>query len=407
MPTRNSKSNGQQPPIDVGNITKTDLQDDRRFAILFREFVRRRWWQNDYPRFLEFASYAEKALDEDSLDTPGRLFASLIKHDERRITQDQEDHAHLRFPSGRIEEIVQWVRDTDPDRHVLTNLEETSSSLLVERNIGFLPAAAVQCFFPQKRLRKDVREWDVTHGNTALRISAGDIADRDNPRIFRKTEVPYGRLARLLFAYVIGQAVKTSSSTIDMGTSLRNFMTRLGIAIDGRQGKQVTAAVEDLAGATFLLGVWGEDAVHSEYARVMDRVSFWIEPDERQRTFWSPEIVLSDRFYDQVQAHRVPVDMDHLALLMRSPRRMDVYTWLSYRTALIARGRSVRVSLQELQPIFASDIASPKHFKLKLQTDLKAVARVWPHFNVEIQSDTLMLRWSKSPVPSRPMIQGN
>ncbi|MCY3860314.1 MAG: replication protein RepA [Gammaproteobacteria bacterium] len=369
--------------------------------------MRRRWWPNDYRQFLEFASYAEKALDEDSLDSPGRLFASLIKQNEHRITQGQEDRAHLRFPTTRIEAIVQWVTDTDPDRNAPGNPEEPPASMLVDRNIGFLPAAAVQCFFPQKRLPKDVREWDVAHGNTALRISAGNVADRDNPRIFRKTEVPHGRLARLLFAYVIGQAVKTSSSTIDMGTSLRNFMTRLGIAIDGRQGKHVTTAVEDLAGATFLLGVWGEDAVHSEYARVMDRVSFWIEPDERQRTFWSPEIVLSDRFYDQVQAHRVPVDMDHLALLMRSPRRMDVYTWLSYRTALIARRRSVRVSLQELQPVFAPDIAEFRKFKQSLQHDLKAVARVWPHFNVEIRGDALMLRWSESPVPRRPMIQGN
>ena len=406
MPTRNSKSNGQQPAIDVGNITKSDLQDDRRFAMLFREFVRRRWRQNDYRQFLEFASYAEKALDEDTLDTPGRLFASLIKHDERRITQGQEDSAHLRFPTGRIEAIVQWVGDTATESTDPTTREETSASLLVDRNIGFLPAAAVQCFFPQKRLPDGVREWTVSHGNTTLEVSAGRIAVRDNPQEMRTANVPHGRLARILFVYVIGQAVKTQSPTIEMGTSLRNFMTRLGIAIDGRAGKKLTEAVEDLAAASFILGQWGDGIVRTKYARVVDEISFWLEPDDGQRTFWTPELTLSDKFYEQVQAHHVPIDMDHLAQL-RSPRRMDLYTFLGYRTGLISRRRAIRVPLPGLQPILAPDIADFKYFKQALQRDLKAIAQIYPHFNVEIQDNVLVLRWSPSPVPRRPQITGS
>ena len=405
MPTRNSKSNGQQSPIDVGHITKADLQDDRQFAWLFREFVRRRWWQNDYRQFLEFASYAEKALDEDSLETPGRLFASLIKHDERRITQDQEDRAKARFPTGRIEEIVQWVKDTDPERNALKDREETSSSLLVERNIGFLPAAAVQCFFPQKRLPDGVREWTVSHGNTTLEVSAGRIAVRGNPQKMRTANVPHGRLARILFAYVIGQAVKTKSPNIDMGTSLRNFMTRLGIAIDGRAGKKLTDAVEDLAAASFILGQWGDGVVRTEYARVVKQVSFWLQPNDGQRTFWTPELTLSHDFHAQVQAHQVPIDMNHLAQL-RSPRRMDLYTFLGYRTGLIPRRRAVRIPLWELQPILAPDISESRAFKRRLREDLRAIAKIYPHFNAEILADFLVLRWSPSPIPRRPQITG-
>lgn len=404
MPTRNSKPNGQTPVIDVANITRADLTDDARFKALYREFVKRRWIRNSNPDFLEFAAYAEKALAEDTLGTPGRLFYALIKAEDSRITNAQEHRAMDRFPGGARDLVVYEVGEA-----TLQALDEPEPepSALLDRNIGFLPAAAVQCFFPQKRLPDGEREWSVSHGNTTLEVSAGRIAVRGDPQKMRTANVPYGRLARLLFAYVIGQAVKTGSSTIDMGTSLRNFMTRLGIAIDGRAAKKLTEAVEDLAAASFILGQWGDGVVRTKYARVVDEVSFWLEPDDGQRTFWTPEIVLSDKFHEQVQVHRVPVDMDHLALLMRSPRRMDVYTWLAYRTQDIARGRSVRIALRELQTLFAPDITNPKHFKLKLQTDLKAVAKVWPHFNVEIQGDMLVLRWSESPVPSRPMIQGN
>ena len=400
MPRQNSKT-PTLPKVDVGNITPLDLQDDRQFAVLYREFVRLKWYGNSRLHFQEFASYAEKALAEDRYGTPGRLFAALVKADEHRITQEQEDRALERFPPGRIYEILDWIKDTaphPPDKELKEKNSDTES-VLVDRNIGYLPVATIQCFFPQKRLPEGVRKWDVKHGQTTLRVRAGDISDRNNPDHFRDCDVPYGRLSRLLFAYVIGRAVKTRSPTIDMGRSLRAFMTRLGIAIDGRAGKKVTDAVEDLAAASFILGGWGDGAVHTRYARVVDEISFWIEPDDDQRTFWTPEIVLSDRFHDQVQEHRMPVDMDHLARLMRSPRRMDLYTWLSYRTAVIPPRRDVQISLRDLQPLFGPDITDPNDFKKKTRSDLKAIARVWPHFNTEIQGDMLVLRWSESPVP--------
>ena len=407
MPTKNS-TDSDQPRVDVSNITAHDLQDDRSLALLYREFVRLKWYGLSRLHFQEFASYAEKALAEDRYDTPGRLFAALVKADEHRITQLQEDRALERFPASRIYSIIDWINETDPHSEANKELKETTgdnSSILVDRNIGFLPIATVQCFFPQKRLPKDQRLWQVSHGNATLAVNAGAIANRDDRNVLHETNVPYGRLARLLFAYVIGQAVKTRSPTVDMGSSLRKFMSRLQIAIDGRAGKKLTEAVEDLAAASFILAGWGDGTVHTQYARVVDEISFWIEPDESQRTFWTPEIVLSDRFHAQVQEHRMPVDMDHLARLMRSPRRMDLYTWLSYRTGVITRRRSVKISLRDLQPLFGPDITESWKFKQVLKRDLKALAQVWPRFNVDIQGDKMVLRWSESPVPRRPLIE--
>ena len=93
----------------------------------------------------------------------------------------------------------------------------------------------------------------------------------------------------------------------------------------------------------------------------------------------------------------MPVDMDHLARLMRSPRRMDLYTWLSYRTGVIPRRRSVKIALRDLQPLFGPDISESWKFKQVLKRDLKALAQVWPRFNVDIQGDKMVLRWSESP----------
>ena len=141
---------------------------------------------------LEFAAYAKKALAEDSHGTPGRLFYALIGAWDGRITNEQEDRALARFPSFERGLIVYEVNETL--QRLTAPAPEPAPSPLLERNIGFLPAATVQCFFPQERLPDGEREWSVSHGNTTLEVSAGRIAVRSNPQKMRTARVPHDRL---------------------------------------------------------------------------------------------------------------------------------------------------------------------------------------------------------------------
>ena len=399
MPPKYSNEQSATPKVDPRNITREDLTDDRRFVELYTVYVTDRGWSNGYLGFLDFASYAEKALQEDKFETPGRLFAALVHKHEKRISLDQEDRARERFPSDRIHTIV--ARAADPQLQGLDELEPKPAPL-TGRNIGFLPSIAMQCFLPQKRLPDGVREWTRSHGNATLVISAGQIVDRENIGLMRTTNVPYGRYARLVLAYVIGQAVKSKSRRIDMGRSLRKFMDRLGISYDGRVGKKIGEAVEDIVAATFSIGRWGDKKVEAAYARMVNEIVLWVGDDDERR-IWTQEIRLSREFFDQLGEHQVPIDLDHYAAL-RSARRMDLYGNLAYETRAIPRRRSIKVSLHELHTRFGQDIAEYSKFKQILQFDLKAIAKVYPFFNVDIQGDMLVLRWSPSPVPGRPLI---
>ena len=153
-----------------------------------------------------------------------------------------------RFPSHLRHEVVYRIKSpfpatTEPQQAV--ELKETS--LLGEYNVGYLPAGLVQCFFPQKRLPNKVRNWQVNHGKTSLLVSSGSIADRNKSNHYRTCDIPNGYLARLLSAYIIGQAVKTGSPMIDMGPSLRSFLRLMQIPVEGAAGKRLTRAVEDFA----------------------------------------------------------------------------------------------------------------------------------------------------------------
>lgn len=399
--TENFKSNHDQ--VNVRRITERDLKDDKRFLDLYAEFVRRGWFGRSYSQFIEFASYCEKALDEDTAGTPGRLFAALIKAKEGRITQDQEDRGHARSRSlgSDLHEFIQQLRQELRQKQPVKG---EPVNPLADRNVGFVPAILAQCFLPQKRITE--REWMITHGHATLHIQAGRVADRNDPNMLRPAAIPFGRLARLILFYIVGESVRTRSRQIDMGRSLRQFMERIGLSYKGREGRKVTEAVEDIAAACFTFAFYDDQKhkLHTEYHRLVKKVDFWIEPEENQLTFWTPEITLSEEFFDQIQANRLPLDLDHLASFTRSPRRMDLYVWLSYRIASIRKGRIVSIPLQDLQPLFAPDIESFRLFKQRFKRDLEAVKKIWK-FDAEVLDDRLVLGWSEPPIPRQARMQ--
>ena len=376
------------------------MVDDDHLADLYLQFVSHGFVTNTERNFREFVCYAQKALEEDKRDTPGKLFYALIKAREGRISQDNEDRALARFSSNRRHQIVESIgagKVVVPPSRTRTIVQAD----VKERNIGFLPAAAVMCFFPQRQLPTGVYDWQMSHGECELLIEGGRISKRGEPRNFRHCSVPSGYLARLLFTYISGQAIKMQSRSVELGHSMTQFMKRLGIAVDGRSGKKLVTAVEDIAAASFYLGYWDQDgSTHTKFARVANRTSFWQMPkDENQVTLWTPEMIISSDFYEQLHEHRVPIDLAHLSRLTRSPRRMDLYTWLSYRTHAIREGRRDAIPVRYLQPVFAPDVQSLRLFKQRLKSDLVAIGKIYSRFRAEVVEDALVLQRSPPPVP--------
>ena len=112
---------------------------------------------------------------------------------------------------------------------------------------------------------------------------------------------------------------------------------------------------------------------------------------------------LSRDFYDFVRTRPTPVRYQHLLKFVRSPRRMDLYTWLTHRTYRIGP-RGIKIPLAVLQPQFAPDLSqnSRKNFRRLLQRDLDVIRTVHPGFNVQLTRDALILFDSEPPVPRVP-----
>jgi len=247
----------------------------------------------------------------------------------------------------------------------------------------------------------DQREYEVSHGRTKLVIEAGRVADPNREAEWLHCGLPYGSRARLIIPFINSYAIVRKTREIDLGDSLRCFLEKIGAGINDYNRKAVTQQIQSLAACQFILGEWNEDGATTKYGRFAEEVSFWIDRDVRQGLLWHQHMLLSDKYYKALHSRHAPVDMNHLVQLTRSERRMDLYSWFSYRLPSIRQGRVVRVPLRDLRPIFAPDIQSLKHFKLKMRQDLKAIAAVYRDFDIEIEGDLLLLRKSPPPIPRK------
>ena len=151
--------------------------------------------------------------------------------------------------------------------------------------------------------------------------------------------LPYGNLPRLLLAWVCSEAVRTQSRELVLGRSLSEFMRSVGVYDDGGAvRRRLRNQMQRLFRSHMELvyqDAHGERFVNSAIA---DRGEFWWDtkhPD--QPSLWESKIELGEQFFHEVITNPVPLDMNILKAVKRSPLGLDLYLWLTYRTFALAR----------------------------------------------------------------------
>ena len=136
---------------------------------------------------------------------------------------------------------------------------------------------------------------------------------------------------------------------------------------------------------------------------VADKHEFWWnerKPDES--SLWESKIYLGEQFFQEIIRHPVPLDMNTLTALKRSPLGLDLYLWLTYR--MFSLRASLRLSWRLLysqfgaHPAKASDNNTVQAFRYKVLRELKKIKLAWPDLNYSTAPGVLIL------YPSTPAI---
>lgn len=263
-------------------------------------------------------------------------------------------------------------------------------------NLGFVAKWIVHAALPY-RDPGDKPAWGRRSGDLSLVIQPGffkrAVRVKDHRGKERTTDelvsvgFPYGSYPRLLLAWMATEVVRTRQREIALGVSVADFMQQLGKnSVSGGPRGTITLLKNQmmrLFSATIAVTsdpdavVWQNDGF-----RLLDQSmieTFWSPSDPRQLSLFKSTIKLSERFYTTLIEHPIPVDLRVLKTLARSPLSIDIYCWLTYRSAILSR--PTLVPWESLSQQFGSESSFAK-FKENFLKNLRDVLLVYPKARV-------------------------
>jgi hypothetical protein len=252
-----------------------------------------------------------------------------------------------------------------------------------------------------------LRELKRTGFSCKLIIEPGMLDIGGNVQRFG---VPYGVTGRLILLYLQKQALVGGSREIELGSTMYEWMKRLGVGLGGKDYKHVREQMfrisacslrflwggQDETGA--VMSGWKKDSIIEEGILMIGR-----DGDEHQPALWRERIVLSATFFEALRERPVPIDLNAVRAINYSSRALDIYIWLAYRLHTLKRPMKVT------WPMLREQFGEPEHrldrFRDRFSDALKIALQVYPVAKVEADASALTLHPSPPAVPERPMLQ--
>jgi hypothetical protein len=258
----------------------------------------------------------------------------------------------------------------------------------------------VMCQVGLPRRRTDSRTFERKSGYVNILLEAGKLYDGKG---WREQPLPYGATPRLVMVHVSSEAVRTQSRTVEVGDSMRQFLTSLGISPTGGARGGYTMfrrQMEALAACRLTLGMENEGRVVTVDAKPIKRFEAWLQHDGSQHTLWPGVMELSRDFFDTLAQHAVPLDYRALASLKGSALALDIYTWLAHRLCRVNRPQGVKLSWQNLRDQFGQEYTDSTNFKKQFRVSLRQVLTVYPDARIDEVIGGLVIYPSPPPLPT-------
>lgn len=275
---------------------------------------------------------------------------------------------------------------------------------------------SVMCQVGLPRRRTEARTFERQSGFVSILLEAGKLY---NGREWVEQPLPYGATPRLVMVHVSTEAIRTKNRTVEIGDSMRQFLTMLGMPTSGgvRGGYgALKRQIEALAACRLMLGMHDRGRVVTVDAKPIKRFEAWLTPtrDQRrmlsdshepqhdhhghQQSLWPGVLELSQEFFDTLTTHAVPLDNRALAALRHSALALDIYTWLAHRLCRVKGLQGARLSWQNLKEQFGQEYRTSKDFKREFIHALRQVLAVYPQARVTEVDGGLILHASRPPL---------
>lgn len=282
---------------------------------------------------------------------------------------------------------VRRVTRAQRQERAVENLASIYCSDAHERDaLGFIGRLLVQATFPHSK--PEGNEWTRTNGNVKLRM----LAPSD-------TGLPYGSYPRLLMVWLTQEACRNKADTsktadearrIELGHSLSGFMAELGLLpTGGRTG--TIGRLHDQMRRLFNTMIYlrrelsneeGSQRGERRYRQLVAEQDelWWDVRNAVQSALWQSWVLLSPGFFDLITDRPVPIDLDVLRHVKKSPMAIDVYWWATYRVSYLEQPTVVpwRLLMAQIGAGYPDTPQGVRDFRKGFLKALALVRQAWP-----------------------------
>ncbi|SPY08418.1 replication protein RepA [Oligella urethralis] len=235
--------------------------------------------------------------------------------------------------TNTITKVFSPTKQTESD---LKQLTEKIDAL----ELGFMNRSLAQIGLPHSNIGET--HFSRSSGLVRLSITSGEHG------------LPYGSYPRLLLAWICTEAVRTQNQTLQLGTNQTEFLKKLSIQNAGSTIAIMREQSNRLLTSMFKLTY--ADHKYRGFANLIlasEGIELW-KPFEGT---WEAEFKLSTEFFEDIINNPVPIDLNVLNAIRKSPMAMDVYTWIAYRSYLVYKSgkRPVKIAWEDLRAQFGSN----------------------------------------------------
>src|SRR3954453_3303840 len=232
--------------------------------------------------------------------------------------------------------------------------------------------------------------WRLDGHNITMLIESG----RDRPG--KPLGLPYGSYARFILLFLQSEAIRTKSREIELGRSMRVWLSSMGLSIGGTTYKLVTAQARRISGCTLTFFADRDGTqIKSRGGFVKTEITMTNVIND-QPTLWQDRVLLDEDFYRALSEH--PVPLSEAALRAIGPRSLviDIYIWLAYR--LHALKKDAEITWPALYAQFGAGVARLRDFRRFFIECLAIATAAYPDARVSIDDHGIIIRPSRPPI---------
>ena len=260
-------------------------------------------------------------------------------------------------------------------------------------SLGFAFSGWAQCALPHRRLDDDAR-WEIAGERVRLVVEPGLRPTSDDGPM-EHVGVPYGSVARLILLFLQTEALRKRTREVELGGSLRQWLTKIGASIGGSNARAVRDQAERISRCRLTFHIQGSGKIGLVNQSIVDRALF-IENDSRQGRLSLETAKLSEGFFEQLMKHPVPIEEAAIKAISNNPAALDAYLWLAYRLHVLSGDKLI--TWKALKSQFGTGYKELFHFKPRFTQALALATAVYPAARIEVLEQGVVLKPSRPPV---------